>query len=388
MARILYFSRDYTTHDHRFLSALAQTEHQVHYLRLERGGRQLEDRSLPPEIEVIPWAGGQAPARWQDGLRLLRDLKRVIRSVQPDLIQAGPLQRAAFLVALAGFQPLVSMSWGYDLIRDAGRNALWRWATRYTLKHSAVMIGDCQTIRQLAVAHGMPAERIVTFPWGVDLTHFSPDNHRLPESGAFQPGGTFTILSTRGWEPLYGVDVIARAFVQVAKQRPGLRLMMLGTGSQAAELRQIFLNGNVLDQVVFPGQISQRDLPRYYRGADLYVSASHSDGSSISLLEAMACGLPVVVSDIPGNREWVQPGPVVVSDIPGNREWVQPGVNGWWFRDGDAGALTQALLQAVNDRDELSDMGRAARQIVEQRANWNENFQKLLKVYESVLRAP
>ena len=117
--RLLYFSRDYTTHDHRFLSALAKTEHQVAYLRLERRGHQLEERSLPPEIEIVQWRGGKAPVRWQDGLHLLSELKKVLRRIQADAVLAGPIQRTAFLAALAGFRPLVSMSWGYDLLQDA-----------------------------------------------------------------------------------------------------------------------------------------------------------------------------------------------------------------------------------------------------------------------------
>jgi hypothetical protein len=56
--KILYFSRDYTPHDYRFLAALAATKHKVAYLRLERGGIQLEDRPLPAQIEIIPWSGG------------------------------------------------------------------------------------------------------------------------------------------------------------------------------------------------------------------------------------------------------------------------------------------------------------------------------------------
>ena len=120
---------------------------------------------------------GGRPVRWQDGPRLLSSLKDVLRRVQPDLVQAGPLQRCAFLAALSGFRPLVSMSWGYDLIQDASRNAAWSWATRYTLQHSAAMVGDCDTIRRLAVSSGMPDKRIVTFPWGVDLRHFSPPDH-------------------------------------------------------------------------------------------------------------------------------------------------------------------------------------------------------------------
>ena len=360
--RILYFSRDFTTHDHRFLSALAKTEHEVYYLRLERRSHQLEDRPLPPGIEFVHWSGGGAPVNFKDGRRLLRDLKRVIREIQPDLIQAGPLQRSALLVALAGFHPLMSMSWGYDLVYDAHRNPLWRWATRYTLQRSDMMLGDCDTIRDLAISFGMPAGRIVTFPWGIDLEHFSPPTSSRPQDGAF------TLLSTRSWEPIYGVDVIARAFVQVARQRPEVRLVLLGNGSQAAMLRQTFARGDVADRVVTPGQVSHNSLPRYFRSADLYLSASHSDGTSISLLEAMACGCPVVVSDIPGNREW-----------------VTVGENGWQFPDGDANALAGTILTAIDRREDLNEMGRAARQVTELRADWKVNFQKLLDAYENIL---
>ncbi len=387
VSRLLYFTRDYTTHDRRFLCALAETWQEVYYLRLEQRGHALEDRPLPPQVRIVPWAGGQRPATLRDGPRLLMDLRRVIREIQPDLIQAGPLQTAAFLTALAGFHPLVSMSWGYDLLIDARRSKWWAWATRFTLQHSDAMMGDCDTIRQQAIAFGMRPDRIVAFPWGIDLERFTPlPTAPCPLVADGSAERYFTLLSTRGWEPLYGVDVIARAFVQAARSLAGqggpqLRLIMLGNGSLASWLRQTFLQGGVLDQVLLPGQISQADLPRYYRSADLYLSASHSDGSSISLMEAMACGRPALVSDIPGNREW-----------------VEPGVNGWWFPDGDAEALAQAILQAVPvkttgpvkntgaQHQRLVEMGRAARRVVEQRGDWPNNFRKLSLAYEIAIR--
>jgi glycosyltransferase involved in cell wall biosynthesis len=366
--RVLYFTRDYTSHDYRFLTALAKTEHKVFYLRLERGEHPQEDRSLPPEVEIISWKGGNTPAGLQDGARLFFDLKRVINRVKPDLIQAGPLQHSGFLAALTGFRPLVSMSWGYDLLQDANRNVLWRWATRYTLKRSAAMVGDCKTIRQLAVSYGMPDERIVTFPWGIDLEHFSPERSERTNDA------TFSLLSTRNWEPIYGVEVIAHAFAHAIQKRPELRLVMLGNGSQAGMLHQILAGSNSAisqqcspfnSRVLFPGLVKYNKLPRFYRSADLYVAATHSDGTSISLLEAMACGCPVLVSDIPGNREW-----------------VTPGVNGWLFSDGDAGAMAEAILTAVDERARLPEMGRVARELVEERANWVKNFPELLRAYE------
>jgi glycosyltransferase involved in cell wall biosynthesis len=374
--RILYFSRDYTTHDRRFLSALAETEHHIAYLRLERGKHQLEDRPLPPGVKMIPWAGGSRPVNFWDGPQLLFDLRRVIREFKPDLIQSGPLQRSAFLAALSGFQPLISMSWGYDLLRDVSRNSLWRWATRYTLRHSAAMVGDCDTIRQKAISFGMDPERIITFPWGVDLRHFSP----FPNGGGKEAVSlrerlgwredTFVLLSTRGWEPIYGVELIAKSFARAAHRHPELRLLMLGNGSQASLLKQIFIKESVLEKVHFVGQVSNANLPRYYRAADLYISASHSDGTSISLLEAMACARPVVVSDIPGNREW-----------------VTPAENGWWFQDGDIGSMVEALSDALQERNRLPEMGRAARLLAEQRADWERNFPQLFKAYNIALQS-
>lgn len=372
MARILYFSRDYTVHDQRFLTALAQTDHQVGFLRLENLGLGLGN-DLPDPIQDLPWVGGKQPYRAAQQAELLADLQRVIREFKPDLIQAGPLHLSAYLAAQSGFQPLLSLSWGYDLLYEAPRSEAVRQTIRYTLARSAALVGDCQTIRQLAVSFGMPEENIVTFPWGIDLTHFCPrSEHTLAVENVprWDVDGQepFVVLSNRGWEPIYGVEVIARAFVQAVRQRPELRLILLGSGSQAGLLRQILEEGGVLDRVVFPGVVDQEKLPDYYRAANLYVSASHSDGTSISLLEALACGTPALVSDIPGNREW-----------------IEAGVQGWWFPDGDHEALSRAIIEACDQPQELQSMRQAARSLAEQRADWNKNFLELFKAYQIAL---
>jgi glycosyltransferase involved in cell wall biosynthesis len=237
--RILYFTRDYTPHDHRFLAALAETDHEVHYLRLERRGHQQEDRILPPGVKKVNWAGGGKPFRVRDIPRLIFSLWGVLRQVKPDVLHAGPIQTAGLLATMSGFHPLVTMSWGSDLLRDADKNSWYRWATRYTLKRSDVLIGDCDAVRQKAMGFGFPEKRIVTFPWGVDLQQFSPgadDGHRARAGWE----DAFVLLHLRSWEPIYGVDVFARAFALAAKQRPGLRLFLLGNGSLAGEIRQIY----------------------------------------------------------------------------------------------------------------------------------------------------
>ena len=362
--RILYFTRDYTPHDHRFLSALAKSGHSVSSLRFERRGMQREDRSLPPEIEQIHWVGGQRPFRWRDLPVYRRDLKRVVRQVKPDVVHAGSVQSAAFLTALAGVKPLVSMSWGSDLLVDADRNRWMRWITRFTLSKTSVLVGDCVAVQKKAAGFDFPKERVVLFPWGVDLEQFSPGD-KTENKNRLGWQEEFVILSLRSWEPLYGVEILVRAFLRAAAQVPDLRLLLLGAGSQATEIHSLIQRSGLDGQVYFGGQVTNQELPRYYRSADLYVSASHSDGSSVSLMEALACGCSALVSNIPGNAEW-----------------IEPGVQGWLFQDGDEAALTDGILRAFRSKSLLPQMGQAARALAEERADWNKNFAKLESAYQ------
>lgn len=362
MIRLLYFSRDLTPHDQRFLTALAQTDHQVFYLRLENQIPHLNEKDLPEGITPVKWKKKKERYYYLDTFSLVQNLKSIITEIKPDLIHAGPIQSAAWLAAQAGFKPLMSMSWGFDLLYEAEKNLLSKWITRFTLQHSDIMVGDCETVRQKAIDLGMSADRIITFPWGVDLEHFSPAHSKSIDHKPF------VLLSTRAWEPIYGVDVIAQGFAIAAKQQPDLRLIILGSGSEETKIKSFLVQAGVLDQVDFVGQVSLADLPDYFRSADLYLSASHVDGSSISLLEALACGLPGVVSDIPGNREW-----------------ITPDENGWLFADGDAQSLAEAILNAIEHRQSLMVMGEKARRVAEERANWEVNFTKLLQAYELAL---
>ena len=360
--KILYFSKNYTPHDYRFLSSLSKTTHEIYYLKLEANQRQIEDRSVPENIQQILWAGGQREFRWRDVPKYALSLRRLIKELKPDLIHAGPIQTCAFIAVLSGFRPILTMCWGYDLVQDAERNSWMKWVTRYTLKRSAFFTSDARFTRNKAVSFGMNPERTVIFPWGVDVEYFSRKTFKRSNVQ------TFTLFCNRTWESIYGVDVLAKAFVKVAAKNPDVNLILLGGGSQGSRIRQILMNGGVLDRVHFGGQVGQKDLPRWYHMADIYISPSHVDGSSVSLMEALACGLPCLVSDIPGNREW-----------------IVEGGNGWLFRDGDADDLAEKILHAIKSRRSFKKIGESARKTAEQKADWKKNFGKLLEAYDTVM---
>lgn len=365
--KVIYFSTDYCTHDHRFLSAIREAGHQVYHLRLQANLRQVEDRPLPEGVEIIRWAGGRRPFRWRDLPLLALDFRRVVTYLQPDLVHAGPIQTCGFVAALSGFRPLLTMSWGFDLMEDVHKNRWMERITHYVLRHSTFFTGDAFVTRDKAIAYGMNPSRTAVFPWGVDISRFAPKVEK-PRTKIQNPK-SFLLFCNRSWEPRYGVDVLAKAFVKVAGTDPNVSLMLMGGGSQGGRIRQILLSGGVLERVYFPGQISQTDLPRWYHMADLYISPSHIDGSSVSLMEALASGLPCLVSDIPANREW-----------------VSEGVNGWLFPDGDANALAEKILQVMAQRKQFPAMSRAARAVAEERADWKKNAAKLFDAYQQAVQ--
>jgi glycosyltransferase involved in cell wall biosynthesis len=162
--------------------------------------------------------------------------------------------------------------------------------------------------------------------------------------------------------------VLVKAFARARETSPELRLILLGSGSQTGLIRKIILDHGLEEDVFLGGQVKYADLPGYYRSADLYLSASHSDGSSVSLMEALACGRPALVSEIPGNQEW-----------------ITPGQEGWLFPDGDVEAMAQGILHALDERDQLAERGAAARRLAESRADWRKNFSILLEAYRSAV---
>jgi glycosyltransferase involved in cell wall biosynthesis len=359
--RVLYFTAQDSPHDQRFLTALAGTSHQVFSLRMNACAPD-----TPAGISELNWEDGQPDwtcwTGWQAGIRQLRS---ILADLKPDVVHAGPIQGPGLAAALAEFQPLVSMSWGFDLLRAAHRSPWMRKATQCALDRSTVMVADCQTVADQAAGYGFPTERMVLFPWGVNLNHFSPrqaaeTGQQLKRSLGWE--GHFVLFCNRSWSVPYGVDDLAQAFVITHQHRPDMRLLLAGDGPHSERIRQIL--DPVRDAVHYPGWVAHEDLPAYYGAGDLFVSPSHCDGSSVSLLEALACGRPVLVSDIPSNQEWVRPGDV-----------------GDLFADGNVTSFAEQLLALAAEPD-LDAYGRRARLLAEQRADWTQNFQKLLSAYQ------
>lgn len=358
--KVLYFSRGYSPHDERFLKALSRTDHEIYFLRLE-GNQAVQ---LPTRVHEMHFL--DTPRGLNKSRALVRYFQDLVKVLKPDLVHAGPVHGPAYIAARAGFHPLVSMSWGSDILYDVSHSVKAKLKCQYTLNHTDIFVGDCQAVADRAISMGVPREHIFLFPWGVDLQHFTPDGGSLwREKLGWQKN--FIFLSNRSFEEIYGVDVIIRAFGLAIKRRPEMRLLLLGRGSLESRLRELVDSLGLSDFVHFADFASFEDLPEVYRSADIYLSASHSDGSSVSLMEALACGAPALVSNIASNLEW-----------------IEVCKNGWTFKDNDCRDLAEKMCAACEKKN-LESMRKAARITAEKRANWAMNFPVLLQAYQAAL---
>jgi len=369
--KVLYISRAYTTHDHRFLKSFVDVGWDPIHLALL--SERLDSREPPNGVVTMNLGEAAATsgdiASWKNSrYRLIQ----ILEETTPDAVIAGPVQSGGLLAALARAWPLVTVSWGTDLLVDADASDRSRFLTRYTLDNSAAVFGDCRAVREAVHRHSsLPDDRIVTFPWGIDLERFAPDTRVSALRSELGWNDNQVFISTRSWEPVYAIDVLIRAFASMREKLPGARLILLGDGSLAPSIGALIRELGLESLIHAPGRARYEVLPDYFHAADVYVSAALSDGTSISLLEAMACGLPVVVSDSFGNLEW-----------------VRNGVNGALARPGDAESLAAAMLAVGSRLSEAAQMREANIAAARSRADWDANFPALVALVEGLAGEP
>jgi L-malate glycosyltransferase len=367
--RILYLTDNDSVHNRRFLEKLVCAGYEMWSWNL--AGTQPPGNGLPSVVQsVVSTKTIDRSASTGQYRELVPQFQSVVKQLRPALVHAGPIQSGGYLAALADFHPLLLMSWGSDLLIEAERNSEWKQATEFTLQKADAFFCDCDAVRQRANNFRMFSDsQVVQFPWGVKQGVFSPVGPLPPADRFERKAGTTTFIYTRSYDPLYGTDVLLDAFRRARSTNPSLRLLLLGKGSQDQGIRSFVQACGLNDAVSLLGPQPAEELPMWFRAADAYISCAKSDGTSISLLEAMATGLPVVVTDIPSNREWV----------------AEP-ENGWLAPAGSPEGVAHRMLQVANltvqARKTISERNQ---RIVAERADWDKNFPRLLQMYERLV---
>jgi glycosyltransferase involved in cell wall biosynthesis len=234
-----------------------------------------------------------------------RSLGRILERVRPDVLHAHYLTGHGWHARMSGFHPFAVTLWGSDILqhpRHSRRSGIY---ARLTLGAADLVTGDSQELVDAAVAFGAHVERTHLVQFGVDTRTFSP----APENGSLRERlglrGRRILFSARSIKPLYRQLVILDALARLPED---VALVMTRHWAQDGEFAAVEERIRELDlgsRVVIVPTIDHGEMADFYRMSEAVVSIPASDGTPVTLLEAMACGRPTVASDLPSVREWL-----------------------------------------------------------------------------------
>lgn len=318
-------------HTLRWARGLVNRGHDVHVVSNRTGADPRETEGI-----VIHDLLRLEPTMRVPGLRRRRfgpAIRRLARAIDADVVHGHAITPYAYWGALAEVHPYIVSPWGSDMFinvkKEPGRSRVLRtWAV------ADYLVVNSRAIEEAAVASGADASRIARILWHTDLAGFGPE--RADRAGLRAelgwPEDSLIVLSLRNFKEVMNIDVLVRAFAQVAPSHPTARLLLAARGGDAREQVQAAIEAVALGDRIRMHRVDPDGLPRLAASPDVVVSIASSDSSPSSLLEAMASGNPLIGGWSTSIDEWIGPGE--------GAEMVQPR---------DEAALAVALDRLLSD---------------------------------------
>jgi glycosyltransferase involved in cell wall biosynthesis len=240
------------------------------------------------------------------GLRMSHALAAVAADVAPDLVHAHWLPEFGWMAAREGLSPLVCSAWGSDVF---GARGIGRRRSKQALNGSQLVMADSAHLAQAArdlAGRDLPVEVV---RWGLNLEQFAPGDTAAARDALGIAHDGPLIVSVRGFKAIYNVDLQLKAFAQIRAHSPEARLLLKYPVKRVPlSVRARIARLGVEDAVILLGDIVSERMADVYRAADVVLSIPSSDSSPRSVWEALACGRPVIVSDLPWARDELTPG--------------------------------------------------------------------------------
>lgn len=354
MRRILFFADASSIHTQRWVHECAS-----------RGFDCVVVTRRPAEVpgahDVIAVRPGGDAIGW---LLAIPEIRRLARRIAPQWVHGHYVTSYGLWAAASGLGPqvpLVLTAWGSDILvtpRAPGwRGTAMRALVGWSLRRAQLITADSQDVLADIRRFGVRA-RCEEVLWGADTERFRPG---VPAAG-------FEVVSLRNWEPNYNIDTLLRAWARLRASRPhaAATLHLLGGGPDSAALQALAGELDLGGSVRFTGRVDDSVMLSTMQRTRASVSVPSSDATSVSLLESMACALPVIASDLPANRQWIE------------------AASGLLVPPRDEVALASALIRLHDDPEFAQAQGRRNRELALRLASRRNQMDRMALLYDSL----
>ena len=295
-------------------------------------------------------------------------LRQALNALQPDIVHAHYAGVPGVMTALTFRRPFVLTAWGSDVLM-VGRRALLGVPVRWALRRADLVTCDANHMIEAMTRLGVPRTKIQRINFGTDVDRFRPvARDPAIDEGLGLKADQPRVISIRNFHPVYDIGTLIRAVPRVLERIPNAVFLIGGSGPEESSLKELAGRLGVGDSIRFCGPIPNDQLPLYYAAADVYVSTSLSDaGLAASTAEAMACGLPVVITDTGENHTW-----------------VDDGVTGYLVPARGDAELASRLSTLLGDEPLRRSIAPRGRTVIVERSNYHVEFEKMEQLYEAL----
>jgi glycosyltransferase involved in cell wall biosynthesis len=358
--KLFFLAAANSVHSHRWIRFFSGRGHEVHWLSLA----PFDDK--PANVKCYDFGAG---SKWSAFAKAAAQIRSLVQEIKPDVLHAHYAGTYGVLGALAGFQPFVLTAWGSDVL-FVGREKLRGIPVRWALGKARLITCDAYHMVDAMQALGTDVSKVKLIFFGVETDRFTPGAADSEITARWNAQGRPVVISLRSLEPVYSIDTLLDAVPAVVREFPDALFVICGSGSLADALKEQAARLNLGRNVLFTGRYANTELPRMLRSAQVYVSTSLSDaGISASTAEAMACGLPVVVSNTGENDKW-----------------IEDGETGFLVPARDPSALARAISDLLRDSALRARIGTAGRAAIIERNSYAREMEKMESLYAGLAK--
>jgi glycosyltransferase involved in cell wall biosynthesis len=285
---------------------------------------------------------------------------RLARQFKPDLIHVHYAGGFSFWGLRTGIAPMIVSVWGADVI-DIPNNPVQRWLVRRALRKADRVTATSRFLRSRAINLAPKiAGKTEVIPFGVNV----------PDRVEPLPPGPIKLCFIKSHRPKYGPDLLLRAMARVRETNPEVTLTLAGKGEMTAELQRLAGELGLDGSVWFAGMIPNSEMYAFIQKHHIMVmpSVMESESFGVAVLEASACGRPVIASRIGG--------------VP---EVLENGETGLMVPAGEIESLARAILELAGDPARCEAMGRAGRTYVRDHYRWANSVDRMSNLYRELI---
>jgi glycosyltransferase involved in cell wall biosynthesis len=317
---------------------------------------------LAPEI----WKVSQYPS----ALLWILQTRRSIKRIKPDIVHGHFITFYGSLAACSGLHPLVLTAWGSDILIHPKKRRVYKPIIKYSLKRADLITCDGENSIDAMVDLGISPEKIRIIYHGVDtqIFNFNQRNRRLIKN-LFGKEDFPVVISARTLDARGNVETFTKAMPLILNKISDAKFIIGGMGPQEGYLKELAEALGVTGSVRFIGYIPHDELPEYLASSDVYVSTSLVDGGvAVATLDAMACELPPVVTDVADNSKW-----------------IKDGENGFIIPTKNPEALAQKVIYLLENEEIRKGFGRINRRLIEEKQEYAKNMEEMERLYEKLM---